>query len=219
MKRAAVVMVGNQYLAEYARRAGAEKIVEVPTVVDPARYAGPSPPRSGGTFRIGWIGTPSTTRFLSEIAGPIRELAARRLVQFIAVGARNPVMPGVPLDVRQWREVMEVRDIQSFDVGVMPLADEPFTRGKCGYKLIQYMAAGLPTVASPTGVNATIVEDGQTGFLARTPMEWLEGLDTLASDVALRAQLGKAGREKVVRQYSLEGAVPAVEAALRYAAR
>jgi glycosyltransferase involved in cell wall biosynthesis len=215
MRHAAVVTAGNTYLADYARAAGAKRIVEIPTVVDVARYMGAAPPRSAEPFRIGWIGTPSTSRHLPDIAEPLQQLAASHTVQLVVVGAQNPMTDAVSVEVRQWREATEVQDIKSFDVGVMPLADEPFTRGKCGYKLIQYMAAGLPTVASPTGMNATIVDHGRTGFLATSPEEWLTSLDTLVGDPRLRAELGEAGRNRVIERYSLEAALPSLVAALR----
>jgi glycosyltransferase involved in cell wall biosynthesis len=120
--------------------------------------------------------------------------------------------------MHSWDEAREVDAIQSFDVGIMPMPDSVWTRGKCGYKLIQYMACGLPTVAAPIGVNASIVDDGETGFLATTGEDWLRSLEILYKDAELRATFGRAGRAKVTRLYSLEGVVPVLANALRQAA-
>jgi glycosyltransferase involved in cell wall biosynthesis len=218
MRHAAAVVVGNAYLAQYARAAGAKSIVEIPTVVDVARYQISRSPRATGPIRIGWIGTPSTSRYLDDIAPSLRQLMRRKEAKLVVVGAPHFSMAGVSSEARQWHESSEVAAIQSFDVGVMPLRDTPFARGKCGYKLIQYMACGLPTVASPVGANATIVDHGRTGFLATTQGEWLDRLSDLARDANLRAHLGQAGREKAVALYSLERATPVLAEVLRQAA-
>jgi glycosyltransferase involved in cell wall biosynthesis len=120
------------------------------------------------------------------------------------VGSGPVELPGVPVDVIAWSEVTEVDEIRGFDVGIMPLSDEPWERGKCGFKLIQYMACCLPVVASPVGVNTTIVEHGFNGFLATSAEEWAQALCTLAADSALRHRMGQAGRAKVDRGYSLQ---------------
>ena len=120
------------------------------------------------------------------------------------VGSGPVDLPGVPVEVVGWREETEVDEIRGFDVGIMPLPDEPWARGKCGFKLIQYMACGLPVVASPVGVNAEIVEDGGNGFLARDAGEWVAALEWLKGDAALGGRLGKAGRRKVEARYCLQ---------------
>jgi glycosyltransferase involved in cell wall biosynthesis len=218
MRHAAVVVVGNSYLGEYARAAGARNVVEIPTVVDTHRFTPASRPRHGAPFRIGWIGTPSTAPYLKEIAEPLRTFTRTWPAQLVTVGAPSAPFGGVPLEMHSWDEAGEVEAIQSLDVGIMPMPDSLWTRGKCGYKLIQYMACGLPTVAAPIGVNASIVEDGVTGFLAKTGDEWVRSLEILYKNAELRANLGRAGRAKVTRHYSLEVAVPVLASALRQAA-
>jgi glycosyltransferase involved in cell wall biosynthesis len=218
MRLAAVVVVGNSYLGEYARAAGARYVVEIPSVVDTRWFTPTSRPRVGTLFRIGWIGTPSTASYLKEIAEPLRRFTHRWPTQLVTVGAPSAPLSGVPLEMHSWDEAREVDAIQSFDVGIMPMPDSVWTRGKCGYKLIQYMACGLPTVAAPIGVNASIVDDGETGFLATTGEDWLRSLEILYKDAELRATFGRAGRAKVTRLYSLEGVVPVLANALRQAA-
>jgi glycosyltransferase involved in cell wall biosynthesis len=117
-----------------------------------------------------------------------------------------------------WSEQTEVQSIANFDIGIMPLLDEPFARGKCGYKLIQYMACGLPVVASPVGVNSQIVEHGVNGFLADTPEQWEHALQTLLTDASLRQRMGQAGRAKVEREFCIQVTGPRLAALLVAAA-
>lgn len=116
-----------------------------------------------------------------------------------------------------WREESEIQNIQRFDVGIMPLLDEPFERGKCGYKLIQYMACGLPVIASPVGVNGQIVEHGVTGFLVKSQDEWLQALAFLRDNPGRRREMGQAGRKKMEAEYSLQATAPKLAALLRSA--
>jgi glycosyltransferase involved in cell wall biosynthesis len=111
-------------------------------------------------------------------------------------------------EVLPWSKDSEIVHIQSFDVGIMPLLEGPFERGKCGYKLVQYMACGLPVIASPVGVNSRIVEQGKSGFLASSTAEWLEALVMLSQNANMRSDLGKAGRKKVEQEYSLQVTAP-----------
>ena len=135
--------------------------------------------------------------------------------RFQAVGAQLYADSFGTLDIIPWSEDTEVVQIQSMDIGVMPLTDTLWARGKCGYKLIQYMACGLPVVASPVGVNKEIVEHGMNGFLAETDEEWQKAIGTLLSDADLRRRMGAAGRKKVEENYSLQVWGPRVAQMLR----
>ncbi|RMH49595.1 MAG: glycosyltransferase, partial [Alphaproteobacteria bacterium] len=201
-----LVMAGNAYLADRARAAGAPRVEIVPTVVEAARYAAPATPvdRNGAPV-IGWIGSPSTWREYMVPMLPMLTDVARRSgarLRVVGSGARPDLDPLV--DVLPWTEADEVARIHEMDIGIMPLDDSPWARGKCGYKLIQYMAAGLPVIASPVGVNAEIVEHGVNGLLARDADEWRDALATLLADPALRARMGAAGRRRVEERYSAE---------------
>ena len=220
MRRAALVLVGNDYLASFAREAGARRVEMVPTVIDLERYRAPDVARrpAGALPCVGWIGQRATAAFLSPLAPTFQRLAAEGHARFTAVGI-DAASLGLPMASIPWTEDTEVESISGFDIGIMPLVDEPFERGKCGYKLIQYMACGLPVVASPVGVNSQIVEHGVNGFLAETPEQWEDALRTLAGDPALRARMGQAGRRKVEQQFCLQVTGPRLVKLLKGAGR
>jgi len=209
MQQAKTVLAGNEYIASYASAAGASRVHVVPTVIDTSRYE----PRSGRTSRqltIGWIGTPKTQHYLDLVAGAL-EFAHRRLhARIVVIGAAGNPLPSTPVEVRPWNEGTEAADLAALDVGIMPLAESPWELGKCGYKLIQYMACGKPVVASPVGVNRQLVEHGTTGYLASGPEEWINAFRLLHDDANRAAEMGRAGRAKVERDYSLAAAAPRV---------
>lgn len=197
-RRADLVICGNAYIEAWARRNGA-RTVRVPTVVDTGHFTPSRGARRGG-LTVGWIGSPSTWSFVAPVLPAIAQTPASR---FLAVGGGEAAGSAAGVESRPWSEASEVRLLQEMDIGIMPLDDTPFARGKCAYKLIQYMACGLPVVASPVGMNAEVVDHGVTGFLASTDKEWREALDTLAADPDLRRRMGEAGRRKAEAEYSL----------------
>ena len=214
MSRSALVLAGNDYLAEYAIAAGARRIEIAPTVVDCEAY-GPRAIPSLGSPVVGWIGSPSTFPFVEAVAPLLDGLGRDMGVRTMIVGASADQKGSAPFSFRDWAEDREIADIQSMDIGIMPLPDTPWARGKCGYKLIQYMGCGLPVVASPVGVNAKIVEHGVNGFLAETEEEWEAALTALINDPDLRQRMGQEGRKKVEAEYSLQVHGPRVARLLR----
>ena len=214
MEKADLVIVGNDYLGSYAHSAGARRVEKVPTVVDIDRYFVPVRDRSR-SLTVGWIGTPATAKFLFRIAKVLQEIVNVFGVRIVAVGANPQQIQGLPVEIRAWQENTEVADIQDFDIGLMPLPDEPYERGKCGYKLIQYMACVKPVVASPVGVNKEIVRHGENGFFATTTDEWIDALSRLLEDPQLRVRMGQAGRSTVESEYSLQVQAPRLEGMLR----
>lgn len=207
MKYASTVITGNAYLAERAKAAGAQRVEIVPTVVDTRHYL-PRKKKTEGPCVVGWIGTPGTSHYLAPLFETFAKLRQEFDVRFVAVGAREDDFSSTSIEVSSWYEATEVPSIQEFDIGIMPLADSPWERGKCGYKLIQCMACAKPVVASPVGVNAEIVEVGVNGYLAETPDDWARYLRLLLSDSDARSRMGAAGRAKVVKEFSLEAQAP-----------
>ena len=203
MRRAALVIAGNNYLGNRAKRAGAKRVEILPSVIDIERYR-LKPYRDKSIFTIGWIGSPTTARYLHIIEPAIANLCKDGRTQLVLVGAGHVHLKNMPAVMRTWSETSEVDDIQDFDVGIMPMPDNSWTQGKCGYKLIQYMACGRPVVASRVGVNPDIVEDGVNGFLAETTADWIHAFETLHNDFGLRMRMGKCGRRKVETQYCIQ---------------
>jgi glycosyltransferase involved in cell wall biosynthesis len=196
-----VVVAGNEYLATRGRRAGAKKVITIPTVVSekvfmPKEIENPIP-------IIGWIGSMSTAIYLEKLRPVLFELSQKYSFKFRVVGA-TVEWSEVPVESLPWSEDQEVVLVQSFDMGVMPLLDSPWERGKCGFKLIQYMACGKAVIADPVGVNSEIVEDGKTGYLVTQQKSWYEALERLLMDAPKKAQMGRYGRERFETQYSLE---------------
>lgn len=221
MAKAALVVCGNEYLAQRARTARAPRVEVVPTVIDLERY--PLPIQSANELprqplRIVWIGSPSTVHYLRTLAKPLRALA-QRLPFVLRVIGGEIAMAGVTLECVAWSESTEVRSIAGADIGVMPLLDSPWERGKCGYKLIQYMACGLPVVASPVGVNTEIVRPGVNGELAGSDADWLAAFDKLLTDADLRSRMGAAGRRLVEDRYCLQVQAPCLATLLRSGAQ
>ncbi|HEV2471367.1 MAG TPA: glycosyltransferase family 4 protein [Chthonomonadales bacterium] len=217
MRRAAAVTAGNPYLVSRAQRAGARRVELIPSVVDTSRYRLSRPP-SRYPFTVGWIGTPVTASYLRQIAPSLKELSVAGPLRIMAIGAGELDLAGLPVELHDWSEETEAELLNEVDVGVMPLPDEPWERGKCGYKLIQYMASGLPVVASPVGVNVDIVKNGVSGFLASSGREWTESLSALRASPAMRAALGAEGRRIAEQSYSLQAVAPTVAAVLLDAA-
>jgi glycosyltransferase involved in cell wall biosynthesis len=205
------VIAGNRYLADHAAPI-ARAVVVLPTGVDltpfpegRVRRAAESRREHRDGRRIGWIGSRSSLRYLKALADPLRIVCARtpgaRLVQvcddFID-------LPGVPTETRRWSAESEAEDLFGFDVGLMPIDDQPFARGKCGLKILQYHAAGVPVVASPVGANRDIVRDGETGLLADSGDAWVAAITRLLADPNLGARLALAGRARLAASYSAQ---------------
>jgi glycosyltransferase involved in cell wall biosynthesis len=212
MRRADLVIAGSSYLADRARRAGARRVEVVATVVDLNRYPATRPKVNADRIVIGWIGSPKTAPYLHSVERLLSQMPG---ISCVAIGAREDQVAGGPFVARPWSEATEVELLRGLDIGIMPLPDEPWTRGKCGYKLIQYMACGLPVVASPVGVNADIVRHGESGFLAATEEQWAEALARLVAQADLRRRMGSAGRERVQSEFSLQVLAPRLEGLLR----
>ncbi|MEE3503342.1 glycosyltransferase family 4 protein [Acidiphilium acidophilum] len=214
LRRAALTIVANQTLRDWAIRNGARNTLLLPTVVDLAHYPiTPRPPHP--TFTIGWIGTPVTAPYLTRLTPTLQTLARESPTELLIIGAPNFTIPGIPCRHLPWSETTEAATIAEMDVGIMPLPDDAWTRGKSGYKLIQYMACGRPTIGSPVGANSTIIDDGTTGFLATTDTDWLTRLRQLRDTPTLRQTMSTAARTRVATNYALQSTAPHLASAIR----
>jgi glycosyltransferase involved in cell wall biosynthesis len=217
LRKSRRVIAGNEFLAAYARTHN-RSVTVIPTAVDTDRFV----PRAGqpedGARRelvVGWIGTPTTFPYLEGLADVLREVAAKHpFVLKVSGAGRAAHFPGLKVVEVPWSLGDEVSLFNTCDIGVYPLTDDEWAKGKCGFKAIQFMACGVPVVAAAVGVNREIVSDGQNGFLAATPAEWVEKLGRLLSDAALRARLAAAGRRTIVERYSLDVTAPHLAAVL-----
>jgi len=218
MAKAALVTAGNSYLARRAINAGAPWVEVLPTVVDLERY--PSAPIESpvDVLRIVWIGSPSTAHYLHLLREPLKQLALKTRFVLRVIGAKDVDIPGVQVEYVAWSEDSEVSAISSCAIGIMPLIDSPWERGKCGYKLIQYMACHLPVVASAVGANIDIVAEGVNGFLVKHSDEWITALSKLFESAELRAAFGLAGRKRVEEKYCLQKTGPRLIELLRLVA-
>lgn len=213
--RADVVLAGNVYLADRLSDWAADVRV-VPSVVDPAAVSMRAH-CDGEEVRLGWIGSATTGPYLHD-ALPSLELVAQRLaprrVRLTVLGAELAHRGMLEVESRVWSESEEVRSLAEFDIGLMPLPDNEWTRGKCAYKALSYMSAGVPVVASDVGVSAQVVEGTGAGFVVRQAQEWVDAIELLAGDLALRSRMGRSGRRGVEAEYSVRRWAPAVAAAL-----
>lgn len=199
LRCAAAVIAGNSYLAEYARRFNTHVTI-VPSTIDLGRYRGA--PAANSPCKVGWIGSRTTLPYLKPLGPVFRQLGVTPLV----IAAGDPRQLGFPVEFRSWDLEREVEDLRAIGIGIAPLPDEPWERGKCGVKILQYMACGIPVVASPVGVQRDLVQDGVTGFLAETESQWCERLRDLLANPDLRARMGAAGRRRVEAEFSVETA-------------
>jgi glycosyltransferase involved in cell wall biosynthesis len=216
LRRCDEVVAGNEYLATYARQFNPSVRV-IPTAVDTSVFVPRSAARPPGSrATIGWIGTPTTATYLGVLTSALAAVARTHPFRFRVSGAGTEfVVPGVDVESTPWSLAREVELFNTCDVGVYPLADDDWSRGKCGFKAIEFMACGVPVVAAPIGVNREIIEDGVNGLLASTEDEWAAKLGRLLADPTLRCRLGAAGRRTVEERYSLRVNAPRVAATLR----
>lgn len=212
------VMAGNEYLADYARQTNANVTI-IPTTIDTDKYQYLERPAGPEIITIGWSGSFSTIQHLDTVRDVLQDLAKDETFRLRVIGTPAYDLPGVDVEAVQWRSDTEIDDLQKIDIGLMPLPDENWTKGKCGLKALQYMALGIPTICSPVGVNSTIIQDGVNGFLAGDKAEWIEKIKRLIHSAELRRELGRAGRETVENEYSAKAIAPKVLEVFRTAAK
>jgi glycosyltransferase involved in cell wall biosynthesis len=198
-------IAGNAFLAEHASRwTGAQRVLVIPTCVDPSRYPMAEPVRQGEGVELVWVGSSSTLQGLQAIA-PLLEEVGRSVpgLRLKLICDRFLQLCDLPVQPCPWTEAGEAEEIARADIGISWVPDDLWSRGKCGLKVLQYMAAGLPVIANPVGVQGEMVRHGETGFLAKTPAQWIEAARRLAADPELRRRMSRAGRRHVETHYSL----------------
>ena len=201
------VSCGNSFLANYARQFNNNVIVN-PTTVDTINLHNPilfSIQKNSAAAVIGWTGTQSTLPYLNSIVPILRKLEAKFSghLRLLIIANKDPQLKLEFVDFIPWSKQTEVEDLLKMDIGIMPLSDDVWAKGKCGFKALQYMALEIPTVASPVGVNSNIIEHDINGYLASNQNEWLAILERLILDKDLRRKIGSKGKEKVIRHYSV----------------
>jgi glycosyltransferase involved in cell wall biosynthesis len=202
--RAERVIAGNEHLADWLS-GHARDVSVVPSLVDTEGVARRVHAESD-TVVVGWIGSASTALYLRTVAAPLAAFAAcrpRLRLRLVVVGGVAPEIPGVAVEQWPWSERNEADALRRLDIGLMPLPDTAWTRGKCAYKALQYMAAAIPVVADDVGLTSAVVGDGVAGVLARHPVEWEQAIGLLADSAAMRQRMGDAGRARVQAGYSV----------------
>ncbi len=210
VRTADLVLAGNDYLAEHARAVGDTAVHVAPTAIDTERYV-PGPQRATNGVRVGWIGSRSTRPYLGLIDGALSHAATATKDLTFAVMADRPPNMSFPVDFTPWSEEAEVPFLQSLDVGVMPLSDDDWSRGKCGFKLLQYMACAVPAVASRVGVNVEIARGGGCVVVGPEEFAWAGALCALAEN----DEQWLPAREYVESTYSTRVIGPSVAASLQ----
>ncbi len=212
------IMAGNQFLADYAGRHN-KNVTIIPTTIDTDKYKIIKRDDSPDVVTIGWSGSFSTVQHLDTIREVLQELAATENFRLRVIGTSSYDLNGVSIDPLPWRSETEIADLAAIDIGIMPLPDDNWSKGKCGLKALQYMALGIPTICSPVGVNSTIIRHGVNGLIADSKDDWIGALKTLLHDPALRSKLGLAGRKTVENGYSAISQAPRVLEIFESAAR
>lgn len=204
VKNADIVIAGNEYLKNLALQENPSTYV-IPTAIDIDRYAERPQSGSSDALIMGWIGSRATLFYLQglkHVWDRMGDLFPHIKLKIVSDAFFDCVK--IPVIKKLWNYNEEIEDLHTIDIGLMPLTDDPWSEGKCGFKLLQYMATGMPSVSSPVGVNRQIVHDGINGFLARDSREWIEKLSILIENSHVRARMGERARETVMKSYSAE---------------
>lgn len=199
---ATITTVGNAYLASYAKTFS-DSVRVLPTTIDVDKYRPPEEPSPGSLVRIGWSGSKTTSAHLDTIRPVLIRALSELPIELRLIGDPDFRLPDSErVMVKAWDPRTEIQDISAFDIGLMPLPDDEWSRGKCGLKALQYMALGVPPIVAPVGVNTDIVSNGKNGLVAQSEDEWLTAIEQLVADEPLRRELGAAARETVEQHYS-----------------
>ncbi|MCR9172986.1 MAG: glycosyltransferase family 4 protein [bacterium] len=197
------VVVGNAFLAEYAAQFN-DQVEIIPTTIDLENVHNQVTKHDDELIRIGWTGSHTTMEYLPLLVPTLKELEKEHPIKFRVISNHPPALDLDCLEYIQWNKETEIEDLAAIHIGVMPLEDSIWTKGKCGFKGLQYMSLEIPSVMSAVGVNTEIIENGTNGFLCENEEDWKRTLQELIQDIALRKSIGKAGRKTVKERYSVE---------------
>lgn len=200
------ISCGNEYLCVFARQYN-NRVIYNPTTVDSIHRHNPDlyrKQRHNNTVVIGWTGSHSTLKYLNSLQVVLQDIESKFPdVELLVIADRKPDLALKNFRFKPWREDTEITDLLTIDIGIMPLPDDEWAKGKCGFKALQYMAIGVPAVASPVGVNTRIIDSGRNGILCSTDEEWRTALSMLIQDQNLRIKLGSEGRKKIIAAFSV----------------
>jgi glycosyltransferase involved in cell wall biosynthesis len=200
---------GNDYLCNFAREQGAKNVLYLPTVVNTTnKYNQIKQHEEKAQVAIGWTGSHSTLKYLDALIPVLQQVESETNAQFIVIADKKPDLPLKNLVFVPWNEQTEIEDLLKIDIGLMPLTSDQWSEGKCGFKLIQYLSVGIPAIASPVGVNTRIIEEGKNGYICTNNKEWASAIKSLIADATARQKMGVYGREKMVKEYSIDYAAP-----------
>lgn len=199
------ISCGNEYLADYARQFNSRVVVNPTTIDTHHLYLTQREKKAVGKTTIGWTGSHSTLKYLEMIV-PVLQAVEQKYpdIIFLIIADKDPLLPLKNIIFKPWAAASEISDLTTIDIGLMPLPDDPWARGKCGFKALQYMALEIPALVSPVGVNCEIVQHGVEGFLCHTPNEWFLNIEDLILNPKKRELMGQRGRRKVIGLYSVD---------------
>lgn len=203
-KWSAIVACGNDFLCDYARAHTHGKILRIPTVVDTNNRYNRLKQHRAGSVIIGWTGSHSTLKYLDDVIPALQQLEQETSFEFVVIADKRPDLSLKNWRFVPWNEETEIDDLLQLDIGLMPLTHDAWSEGKCGFKLIQYLALGIPAVASNVGVNAEILGEDSHEFLCESQAEWIVALRKLLQDATLRTQVGAIGAKRMQECYSID---------------
>jgi glycosyltransferase involved in cell wall biosynthesis len=196
------ISCGNEYLCDYAKQFN-KNVVYNPTTIDTNNYHNRVKDQSGEEFVIGWTGSHSTIRYIGEIVPVLSKLEKKYTFTFRVISDFKPEFELNSLEYVKWKKESEIEDLLGFNIGIMPLINDKWANGKCGFKALQYMSLGIPALVSPVGVNSRIVDHGLNGFICDTPEEWETAIETLLLNRETLGEMSKQTRKKIIDHYSV----------------
>ncbi len=197
------ISCGNEYLCDYAKQFNSN-VVYNPTTIDTNNYHNRVKDQNGKEFVIGWTGSHSTIRYIGEIVPVIAKLEKKYKFTFRVISDFKPEFELESLEYVKWKKESEINDLLGFNIGIMPLVNDKWANGKCGFKALQYMSLGIPALVSPVGVNSRIVDHGLNGFICDTSQEWETAIETLLKNRETLGEMSKQTRKKIIDHYSVK---------------